>query len=361
MNMYTNERPRSRSSAPSRVNGWPAVHRLASMLKSVPKEKQDVIRKLWRHVNKKRIRLERLGGQNRHSGRGFVIDGHTVVDGLTKRMEDLLSDYSPYTCTGKLRFMKAPLALLLSDESIQQSLKTCQKNDKAFPSCKEIRGNPMQHGSKVHNEVYNAVRHAIRIAKIYTDNRPLPRNFDVDVCTNACLLSMVKFGLAPFSSEWPAFYEKDTGCATAADILALDVNDHFKMTIVELKTGSVVQAMRTPREGQAQWNGMLSAVIQNVTTAAMCRVCYGPEFFSWSDTTSCVIYARPWGCVKIEIPPALWSPAIAGRLCRILAERKRGSLRETIPEKNNQQSFNTSKGKKRIRAPKTFEVGFRKS
>lgn len=347
-----------RKSPCTKVDGWPAVHSLASLLKQIPKPHRRKIMELWKHSNKKRIRLERLGGEARRAGRGFVIDNTTVVDGLTKRMDDLLKNYDPCALRGDMAFMRTPMESLMHNSSVNRALGGALACDDKGPKCRAIRGDPMKHGSRVHGEVYSAVRHAIRLAKLHRDKIPPPKHFDVDPCTRAVLLSMAQAGLAPFTSEWPAFFSGGSGCATAADVLAIDTRAGYKMTVVELKTGSVVKAMSMPKPGEARWSGMLCAAIQSIATTAMCRDCYGDVLFDAARTNSCILYARPWGCVRIDIPRPLMARPVAHGLLALLADRRGGALRKSLSSRHNEQAHRTTKGTARKRRPKQYKVGF---
>jgi hypothetical protein len=326
---------------------------MASALRRLPKERIKWMRELWAHPHKKRVRLQRVGGAN-SGGRGYVIDDHTIVDGITRRMDDLKCDESVAIATEIADFYKR-------DATYIQSKKNAMQMDKSKGACHCLkRGhNPMKHGSKVHNQVYHAVRYAVHISGAHRTKRPLPKKFSIDPCANSCLIGMVKSGLFPFSSEWPMFTTTGTGIATSVDILALDSRNSYEPVFVEIKTGSVTKAMDTCISKSWQTigkNGFVSAAAQVVLTKKIAVQCYS-RLFSDGNSSACVIFARPWGIVRIEIPDGAIPASRVADLLQIMLDRK-NTLRSKLSTNANTQAHMTTSNTPRKRPPKVYEAGF---
>lgn len=335
------------------VCGWRAVRLMASALRRLPKERRRWIVELWAHPNKKRVRLQRVGGSNSR-GRGYVIDDRTIVDGITRRMNDLKCDASSQIAVDIARFYK-------NDRRFAESRRNAELMDKRNTGCKNLRHtrDPMKHGSKVHTQVYHAVRYAIQMSGMYKNKRPLPKKFNIDPCTNSCIIGMLRSGLYPFSSEWPVFSARGTGIATSADILAIDVKSDYEPVFVEIKTGSATKAMDACSEKSWQsvgGNGCVSAVVQVALTRSIGLECYS-NVFSSEKSSACVIFARPWGIVRIEVTDDAMCETQCAKLCSIMLARN-STLRSSLSSNANTQAHMTTARTPRKRAPKTYKVGF---
>jgi hypothetical protein len=335
------------------VCGWKAVRLMASALKRLPKERRKWIASLWTHPHKKRVRLQRVGG-SQSRGRGFVIDDRTIVDGITRRMGDLKCDASAQIAVDIASFYK-------KDARFLKSRKNAAAMDKKHSGCKNLSRsrNPMRHGSKVHVQIYHAVRYAVKISGLHRSKQPLPKKFNVDPCTSSCLIGMIKSGLYPFSSEWPVFTTQGTGIATSADILAIDTKCEYEPVFVEIKTGSATKAMDACIKKSWQTignNGCVSAVAQVALTRSIALECYS-NVFSSTRSSACVVFARPWGIVRVEVPDEDECERLVGRLSRLILFRGK-SLRANLSSNSNTQAHMTAANKPRKRKPKTYKVGF---
>lgn len=335
------------------VCGWRAVRLMAKALGRLPKARKKWITKLWSHPHKKRVRLQRVGG-TQSRGRGFVIDDHTIVDGITRRMSDLRCDASARIAVDIANFYK-------KDARFLASRKSAEAMDKRNSGCRNLKNtrNPMKHGSKVHVQVYHAVRYAVKLSGLHKTKRPLPKKFAVDPCTNSCLIGMLKTGLYPFSSEWPVFTARGTGIATSADVMAIDTKNEYEPVFVEIKTGSATKAMDACIEKSWQTignNGCISAIAQVALTRHIGIECYS-TVFAGMQVSACVVFARPWGIVRVELPDEAVCDRLVQRLCSIILSRN-GSLRSKLSSNSNTQAHMTTANKPRKRPPKTYKAGF---
>lgn len=341
------------------IDGTATVSALVKALHRVPKERLAWMKDtLWTHANKRRVRLQRVGGERGTNGRAYVIDRATTVDGITRRMKTVVHDLC--------RQNSERIALCFaSDEDakrVRSQLATKDRNcRKPCPNLSARGGkqcNPMAHGSAVHANVYHIIRHALHRTNLHRPKRPLTRSFRIDMCAHACVLGMIQNGLYPFSSEWPAFTTDGTGLATAADVLAFDARCDFAPTVVELKTGSVERAtdMRIGGSRDIAGNGLVAAAIQVALTRQMMFSCFKGAFVP-HDTGARVVYARSWGVVAFDINDDLITTKQAEELLRVLLTHGK-TQRRHLSDYKNHQSFLTSNNKPRKRLPKQYTVGF---
>lgn len=402
-----------------KINAYPLVDALADKLNKLPNEKKEMLRNLWSHDNKKKIRLAHLGGE-KSRGRGFVIDRNHLVDGLTTRMDQTREIYDPRDI--KLKYMdNGPNNLYdmikreIYDNSLVSNFKKNARmrlTNKNVKCAAQMNGNAMKHGSLIHQELYKAIFYIVKKSKITTlinnvggktenyineDKRKLPKSFLVDHCTISALKFFLTKSIIPISSEWPAFTREPPGCATAIDIIAIDYNNNHKLSVIEIKTGNFDWAIQLPRAGESQWMGVFISMWQLIMSALFCRMCYG-KIFEWTKTDMKLIYVRPWGCVMLNIPKNFRSPEFcqliwditmnpvesfssvlsdkdkkSPRYMSIYNERiknnkriksNRGvidkSLRSHLNSQINTESHMTTNGTTRKRKPKEYEVGFSK-
>lgn len=345
-------KPNFASKMPASVSGIAAVQLLSKALAGMPSDKIDFIREVWNHPNHKRIHLQKVGGST-SKGRGFVIDNRVIVDGLTRRMQRLDCDESAEIISSIARYYR-------EDEWCASVSEKSQELDKKCKKCSNLRKmDPMQHGSSVHVQLYNAVRYALHLSGLHRTKRKLPAKFDVDVCTNECLLAMVRSGLYAFTSEWQVFSTQGTGIATAVDLVALDAKNGYRPVVIEIKTGSAVKAMSGCRYNTLGKFGLTCAAVQTALTKALMAQCYS-RLFQHGTTGACILYCRPWGVIRIEVDDDVVSKEDSAALLKVLLRREK-SLRSGLSRDNNSQSHLTSKGKPRKRTPREYEVGFEKT
>lgn len=348
---------RSRRRGTHTIDGAPAVTALVKALHRVPKEKLAWMQQtLWTHNNKKRVRLQRVGGERGTNGRAYVIDRSTTVDGITRRMKSVVHD----VCRQNGERMATLLANDGDAKRVRSQLVAKDKNcSRPCPNlARGKRCNPMAHGSAVHANVYHIIRHALHRTGLHRPNSPLSRSLRVDTCAHACIIGMIKNGLYPFSSEWPAFTTEGTGLATAADVLAFDAHRGFMPTVIELKTGSADRAtdMRIGGSRDIAGNGLVAAIVQVALTRQIAFSCY-KDVFSVENTSARVVYARSWGIVSFEVSEDVMSVAQAEELLRVFLTHGK-TLRRGLSQYKNHQSFLTSNNKPRKRVPKRYKAGF---
>jgi len=431
-------------------DAFPVIGLISKKINDFPLNTLIRLKNIFSHENKRKIRLQRLNGE-KSNGRGFVIDTNYVVDGLTSRMKNTRKLYNPndidieniYSRSDRARFfsehdnnknkINTLNKLILKTISNKTEIRGYLKNKKIAVMEKTIKCanhsklGAMNHGSVVHQELYKAVSYIIKISGVVVkmnalnnkktqndddvecntkrktclnqDKRKLPKRFEVDSCTMMALKFFLIKGLVPISSEWPAFTRQSPGCATAIDIIAIDTKNNYKLTVIEIKTGSIYWAIQKPRAGEDQWLGVFISMWQLIISALLCRVCYG-KLFDWNDIGFRLVHVRPWGCVPFEIPKEFLTP----RFCQMLwnltinpikfmnlylteSAKKNGkynpsnlknkktsrsnglkvdgngdikdtSLRSNIDKKYNTQAHITTKGTIRKTKPKIYNTGF---
>ncbi len=343
------------------INGYKYVKFVAQKLKELPKEVQTKIKLLWSHPNKKRVRLERLGGQS-SGGRGFVVDGMTVLDGLTRRIEDWMKN------TTMNPVMREYIDAFINGQEYKDTIRDIQQIDKQKKcKCRYMKTMaPMDHGKQVHRNMYDLIRYAIKMSGLCSDKRKMPKLFNIDICAAKCVMTLMKKNLIPFTSEWPAFNTEGTGCATAIDIIAVDAGNEYQFVNIELKSGNAAKAL-TPNialpTAMIICNAAAIAGIQVMITMLMMNRCYGNTHFTInpeSDFSSQMklIYVRSWGAVILKIPPCICFREPAVQIMNAIVNRGGGSLRANLATNVNTQAFKTTKGTKRKKAPKTYKIGF---
>lgn len=430
-------------------DAFPIIGLLSKKINSFPIETLRHLKKIFSHENKRKIRLQRLNGE-KSNGRGFVIDSNYVVDGLTKRMANTRKLYNPsdiditniYSVSDRNFFGLTKHSKIYNLNSLIQHSITSRPEILGYSKNKKIavmentikcpnynKLGPMNHGSLVHQELYKAVSYIIKISGIVVkmnslnnqdgdddddssikkarsslnqDKRKLPKRFEVDSCTMMALKYFLIKGIIPISSEWPAFTRQPPGCATAIDIIAIDTKNDYKITMIEIKTGSIYWTVQKPRAGEDQWLGIFTSMWQLIVSSIMCRVCYG-NLFDWSKLDFKLVHVRPWGCVPFNIPMVFLTP----RFCQMLwnltinpvksmsmyltdsaklsgkyntssssafgnskTQRSNGikvdkdgtlrdsSLRSNISNKYNTQAHITTKGTPRKSKPRVYNTGF---
>ena len=346
------------------------VRLLAKKLKSIPDETKNKIKELWLNPQKKRIRLQNLGADKQKS-KGFVIDNNNVVDGLTRRINDWLENQvekdkkvEPYL----IEFFKT----FVDHNDIKELVSKLAAHDKEKRcrcyNLKVKKMDPMTHGSKVHQEVYNAVRYALKLSGLSETKRKIPQKFNIDECTKSCLLKLLNSKLIPFTAEWPVFTSDGTGCATAFDLVCIDFNKNYEFKVIELKTGNVVKALKANKyisNHHIPYNQASVAAIQLLLTIYIGKQCYGNKYFNIVDDSEgecsfsnfCnIMYIKSWGSILLNIPKVICQNDKIEHLFRSIIFR-RESLRDNLPNHKNAQSLLTSKGTVRKRR-KQLTVGF---
>ncbi len=344
---------------------------MAKHMMEFPDDVKAKIRELWKHTNKKRIRLQNLGGDGSKS-KGFVIDNSTVVDGLTRRIDDWLQERlekKDEIDDFIVQFFKT----FIDDPAYKTIIAHIQAMDKQ-KKCKCMnlkykKMNPMEHGSKVHYEVYNAVRYALKLSGLSPTKRDNPKQFHIDQCTKSCLLSLIKTQLIPFTAEWPVFVTEGTGCATALDLICIDMKNGYSIKTIELKTGNVVKAMKPSgyiSKHHIEYSQTSIAAIQLLLSTFMGNRCYGNKFFpivqeiepGFDFSQFCnIVYIKSWGSIILNVPKIICDYEKLEKLYNDVIFRSSGSLRESIGVKPNTQSKMTVKGTPRKNC-KVLKVGF---
>jgi len=354
----------------SPINGLIYVNILAKKMKTFPDDAKSKIKKLWSHSQKKRIRLQNLGGESSKS-KGFVIDNNNVVDGLTRRIDDWIQNelekkkhLDPFIIEFFNTFIEHE-----SYKNIVEEIAAMDKKNKC--KCANLRQkkmSPMAHGSKVHQEIYDSVRYALKLSGLSDTKRPVPKRFHIDQCTKSCLLSLIKTELIPFTAEWPVFTNEGTGCATALDLICLDAKNNFCIKTIELKTGNVVKALKGTgyiSKHKISYSQASIAAIQLLLSTFIGNKCYGNKYFSIakehageSDFSNIcnIIYIKSWGSIVLNIPKNI---CIFENLQKLYEHIifKSASLRDNLSLNHNTQSHLTTKGTKRKKC-KILKVGF---
>ena len=355
------------------INGLIYVRLLAKKMREFPDDVKQKIKDLWCHPNKKRVRLQNLGGTGAKS-KGFVIDNNNVVDGLTRRIDDWLQN-SLESKEKMDDFVVQFFETFTNHESYKSIISEIQNMDKVKKcKCSNLKFkkmNPMDHGSKVHAEVYNAVRYALKLADLSDTKRPIPQRFNIDQCTKSCLLSLIKTQLIPFTAEWPVFTTDGTGCATALDLICIDMRNGFSLKTVELKTGNVVKALKSSgyiSKHRIEYSQASIAAVQLLISTFLGNKCFGNKFFPISSESEesfdfsrfCnIIYIKSWGSIVLNIPQIICDYKKIERLYNDILFRDSGSLRDSLKISCNTQSSLTTKGTKRKKC-KVLSVGFGK-
>lgn len=358
------------------VNGDKAVNALVKALARVPERHKRWMREqLFVHNNKKRVRLQRVGGKKGNTGRAYVIDS-TAVDGITRRMQNIVDDECRRCADDVAEFFQNSIECRRTRHRIEE----CEDGEKPCPVLSSRKGcDPMRHGSAVHDQVYHIVRRALIKSKLYRTRQAVARNFKVDVCAQACVLGLVKNGLYPFSAEWPVFTARGTGLATAADLLAFDARAQhapagdgskqhvptFAPVFVEIKTGNAMRAtdMRIAKNRDMAGFGLVAATLQVALTRQLAFECYKPaaksreSIFDRATTRSAVVYARSWGVAIFNVHDDMLGKDRVARVLDIMLT-KGETLRKNLRAEKNHQSFLTSHGTRRKRKPKIYRTGF---
>ena len=355
------------------INGLFYVDLMAKRMTKFPDDVKLKIKELWAHPHKKRIRLQNLGGSGPKT-KGFVIDNSHAVDGLTRRIDDWLKNGMENK--DKLDdYLIDFFRTFIDHDSYKTIITEIESMDKTHrckcPNLKFKKMNPMEHGSKVHAEVYNAVRYALKTAGLCDTKRPIPQKFNIDQCTKSCLLSLIKTQLIPFTAEWPVFTTEGTGCATALDLICIDMKNGNTIKTVELKTGNVVKALKSsgyvPKH-HIEYSQASVAAIQLLMSTFLGNKCFGNKFFPISRDSEIVsefsnfsnlIYIKSWGSIVLNIPQVICDHGKLEKLYNDILFRSEGSLRESLKINCNTQSSLTTKGTKRKKC-KVLQVGFAK-
>lgn len=363
-------RQRSRENS---VDGKPVVRQLARALTRLPRERKDWLRKtLWPHKNKRRVRLQRVGGDRGTNGRAYVIDSATTVDGVTRRMKSVVHNECRRASEATSRFYD-------NDAQYKRTCEALERLDGRYDTCPNLfsrhsnsrrerggdgngddyKNKAMVHGSKVHMDVYHIIRHALHESQLHKCQQGVARNFRIDPCAHACVMGMLTKGLYPFSSEWPVFSVEGTGIATAVDALAFDRRKNFAPALIEIKTGSASKAMdlRVANSRDISGFGMVAAAIQVALTRELMLSCYKDAFAAETRLNAYVVYARTWGVVKIDVPYRMLSRAQVQQLLKVMLHQGT-TMRQSLPTHKNHQSHLTANNKPRRRTPKQYTVGF---
>lgn len=349
------------------INGYLYVNPLANKLKNLEDSTKALIREFYQHPNKRRIRLQNLGGKLSAKNKGFVIDNNTVVDGLTRRIKDWFEanidnlDKLPQYILDYFNFY----ILNQSYKDIINDIETQDKRQKI--RCNNTRVmDPMRHGSLVHQQMYNSVRYILKLSGIVQNKQKLPKKFSIDKCTKSCLVALIKSNLIPITSEWPCFVEDGTGCATAMDLICVDLNNDNKLKIIELKTGNAAKALKPSfiSKGEFTYNRASMDSIQLLISAFFAYRCYGSKFFDITDENKfCgsmgLLYINSSYSVILDVPSIICNLENVTDLSKRILYREEGtSLRNDLTADHNTQSKLTITNKIRKRKPKTFKVGF---
>lgn len=348
------------------INGYIHVNILANKLKNVPDETKILIRELWTHPNKKRVRLERLGGKS-SAGKGFVIDGNTVVDGLTRRIKDWFETHTNNK-TDLPQYMLDYFNYFTSHDEYKTIISRIESHDKTQKvRCKNMRiMDPMRHGSVVHQEMYNAVRYILKISEITTNKQKLPQKFSIDQCTKSCLIALINSDLIPVTSEWPCYVEDGSGCATAIDLICVDLRNDCKLRIIELKTGNAAKALKPSINFMCdyQYNRASMDSLQLLISTFFASKCYGSKFFDVESQANFsklmgLLYINSSYSVVLNVPEIICKSDHVRDLCqKILNREDGGSLRSDLNVECNTQALKTTKKTIRKKQPKVFKVGF---
>lgn len=356
------------------TDGDAVVRKLAQALRTIPKERVRWLKThLWSHANKRRVRLQRVGGERGNNGRAYVIDRHTAVDGITRRMKNVVHNECKRASEKVARFYA-------DDQEYSSARSALAQFDERYATCTNLfsrrrqgrqngggsdnaKNSAMAHGSKVHVDVYHIIRHALHVSGIHRSRRRLAEQFRVDPCAHACVMGLISKGLYPFSAEWPVFSTEGTGIATAVDALAFDRRNSFGVTLVELKTGSADKAMdmRVMTSRDISGYGMVAAALQVALSRELMLKCYVSAFVEHEVATALgavVVYARSWGIVCVDVSYDTLSRVDTLKLLKVLLHHGGTTLRQSLPAHKNEQSHVTAKNKPRRRAPKLYRIGY---
>ncbi len=349
------------------INGFIYVNMIAKEIKKLPEDVKEHVLALWKHDHKKRIRLQRLGGKDKRSkARGYVIDNTTVVDGITRR----IADWVDKELNGK---REVPLYLhdlfnAFNSDAYQDMAKAIESKDKTLRTrCPNARNmDPMEHGDHVHKQVYNAVRYAVKRSGMHSDKRADPTSFVIDMCTRSAIVSMLRVGLVPISSEFPVFSNIGTGSATAIDVICVDTRNGNKLRFIEMKTGNCAKKIKpemTLSNGTRYSQASMDS-IQIMLTAFFGFLTYGDIFFpietqfdDFSDIIG-ICYTKPWGGVVMNVPRVICKHSIIKDMATRVLDRGDGSLRKKLGANKNSQNTHTVRGTPKKRPVKVLQVGY---
>jgi hypothetical protein len=351
------------------INGFLYVNMIAEKIKKLPDEVKIKINELWTHKNKKRIRLQRLGGTDKRSkSKGYVIDNTTVVDGITRRIGDWIKN-DIHTVRDIPPYVMDLFNAFIEGEGYQSISKQVDEHDKQY-KCRCInakRMEPMEHGDLVHKQLYTAIRYAVKRGELHDDKRSIPVSFIIDRCTKSAIISMLTVGLIPISSEFPVFSNVGTGSATAIDIICIDTKNDNKFRFIEVKTGNCgkkIKPMLSLADGTKYCQASIDS-IQIMLTAYFGYQTYGDKFFpietqkaDFSDTIG-VCYTKSWGAFIMNVPSIVCNMDNVSDMTKRVLDRKDGSLRVKLGKNKNTPNSHTVKGTPKKRPVKDLKVGFK--
>jgi hypothetical protein len=350
------------------ISGYIYVNMIANEIRKLPSDVKEHIMSLWTHKNKKRIRLQRLGGTDKRSkARGYVIDNTTVVDGITRRISDWFD--KDLNGKGDVPSYMNDLFAAFGTDLYQNMAEKINENDKEHRcKCNNAKKMPpMEHGDLVHKQLYNIVRYAVKRSGMHDDKRPLPASFTIDMCTRSAIVSLLKVGLVPVGSEFPVFSSIGTGSATSIDLICIDTRNGNKMRFIEIKTGNMskkIQMSMTLSNGTRYSQSSIDA-IQIILTTFFGYLTYGDAFFpiesqmeDFGDVVA-LCYTKSWGGFVMNVPRVVCKMDVVVDMANRVLDRKDGSLRAGLNVNKNTQNTHTVKGTPKKRPAKVLEVGFK--
>lgn len=350
------------------INGFLYVNLIAAEIKKLPDEVKMNIMELWNHKNKKRIRLQRLGGTDKRSkSKGYVIDNTTVVDGITRRIGDWFSN-DIHSVRDIPQYVMDLFNAFIDGEGYRSISEKVDEHDKTY-RCRCVnakRMNPMEHGDLVHKQIYTAVRYAVKRSELHDDKRSIPSSFTIDRCTKSALSALLRVGLIPISSEFPVFSDIGTGSATAIDIICIDTKNNNKFRFIEVKTGNCgkkIKPMLRLADGTQYCQASIDS-IQIMLTAFFGYLTYGDKFFpiesqkhDFSDTIG-VCYTKSWGALIMNVPNKICTLDNISDMAKRVLDRKDGSLRVHLGKNKNTPNTHTTKGTPKKKPVKDLKIGF---
>ena len=350
------------------IDGFIYVNMIADKIKALSDDVKEEIMALWKHKNKKRIRLQRLGGTDKRSqSKGYVIDNTTVVDGITRRIDDWFkSDLNPVRDVPP--YVTDLFNAFNEGEGYQSIVRQIDEHDKEY-RCRCVnakRMKPMEHGDLVHKQLYTAVRYAVKRGGMNDEKRSIPSSFIIDRCTKSAIVSMLTVGLIPISSEFPVFSSVGTGSATSIDIICIDTRNGNNMRFIEVKTGNCgkkIKPLLKLIDGTKYCQASVDS-IQIMLTAYFGFQTYGDRFFPMEsqkcDFSSMIglCYTKSWGALIMNVPNVVCNLDIVSDMTLRVLDRKEGSLRERLGKNKNTPNSHTLKGTPKKKPVKSLEIGF---